>query len=101
LLKPDGTTCSIQNANCNTSANWATLGTDFVLAGDPNKCGTYRTHNGEFQPIEWSKVGTKNCAQGGCTVYQCGGQSNTVSNGTGAIWRPQLARWSIYANKCQ
>ncbi|HRI68972.1 MAG TPA: hypothetical protein PK156_32300 [Polyangium sp.] len=101
LLKPNGTPCTITAANCNTDASWATLGTDYEMASDPNKCGTYRWHNGTFQPVEWAKVGMKDCTQGGCVVHQCGGQSNTVTTGTRATWRPQLARWSIYANKCQ
>jgi hypothetical protein len=100
LLKPDGNECTIQGAACNADATWATLGSDYVVAGDPNKCGTYRIHNGVFQPLEWAKVGTKNCAQGGCTEYQCGGQSNQVMTGTRPLWRPQIARWSIYASKC-
>lgn len=101
LLKPDGTTCTITAANCNTDAGWATLGTDYEMAVDPNKCGTYRWHNGTFQPVEWAKVGMKDCTQGGCIVHQCGGQSNNVNTGSQAIWRPELARWSIYAKKCQ
>jgi hypothetical protein len=102
LLKPDGTTCTINNANCVTdTTSWASLGAEYVMASDPNKCGTFRTHSGNFQPVEWAKVGMQNCAQGGCTVYQCGGQSNTVNSGTLTKWRPQIARWSIYANKCQ
>ncbi|HRI69501.1 MAG TPA: hypothetical protein PK156_34960 [Polyangium sp.] len=101
LLKPDGTPCTIAMANCNTDATWATLGAEYEMAQDPNKCGTYRSHNSTFQPLEWSKVGMKDCTQGGCLVYQCGGQSNTVTTGFQATWRPQIARWSIYANKCQ
>lgn len=101
LLKPDGTTCTIQGAICSTDATWAALGTDYAMAGDPNKCFTYRMHYGAFQPLTWAKVGMQDCAQTPCTVYQCGGQSTPVNTGTAALWRPQIARWSIYANQCQ
>lgn len=107
LLKPDGTICTISGANCSYDAGWATLGTEYVMGPDPNDCGTFRYHSSSyyygFHPMEWSKVGTKNCAQipGGCTVYQCDGTSTQFTAGTRSVWRPQLAQWSIYANKCQ
>jgi hypothetical protein len=108
LLKPDGTVCTISGATCGTNAtSWATLGAELAMASDPNQCGTYRTHSGTFysgtfQPLTWAKVKMKSCtAIDPCTVYQCNGQTSTVTSGSRTVWRPQIARWSIYANKCQ
>lgn len=104
LLKPDGSICEITGASCTTSIyNWAVLGTPYVMAAqDPNKCNSYTITAAGFAPIEWNKHDQVTCSpQSPCQRYQCGGQSNTLQDGS-VQWRwvPKVAPWSFYAPYC-
>lgn len=104
LLKPDGSTCTISGAQCATPAPWVAIGTDYVMDSslNPNQCGLYTIAPGTFQPLAWAKVKQQACTPNApCTVYQCSGQTNSVTIGSAAVWRPQVGRWSMYAPYCQ
>ncbi len=101
LLRPDGTLCTIQNANCVNAVTF-TPGSPVLMAQDPNNCGMYTTGAAGFQPLEWSKVDIVTCSPSSpCTVYTCTGSANVKPSGQAVRWRPQIAFWSIYAPFCQ
>lgn len=115
LLRPNCTTCTVAGAPAiNVIGDYRFAGwvdmyyqTQYDMAIDPNTCqhGAYVYETGSpwhgyVLPVEWEKVGEKDCSQSPCTVRECDGSENPQTMGIVGTWKPGYAQWSKLAPFC-
>lgn len=117
VLRPDCSICTMTNSPIANIAGERVVGYGWVsvyyqetyeMDMDPNKCNlaAYPYNYGTpwatyIIPLEWEKVGEKNCAQSSCDVRDCAGNHNTQTSGVVGIWKPAYGTWATYEAYCQ
>ena len=81
----------------------------YEMEQDPNTCHLaarpYNPYSPWYYyyilPLEWEKVGEKDCSQpGGCDVRDCSGSHYQQDSGYVASWKPAYGSWSKYEAYC-